>query len=242
MNLLYELNGSWVAASNKIQGNPSDLVVDLVQRVKGVGPWLFDLDDNHARSPAKSIVRQAIGTDHLSPRYLSWAMRTLSELVRNGKAAESQAWEQYVDSFLQTERAKREIEFLVQPKVMNQALYTGVKDFCREVRSSTKFYITRNIAQVANAYATYLGLDGAVAEVNDKGRQAELMVLGHPFVEHFGVSGDSDEDVAMVEEIQVMDQNVISLYSMAKPGDIHPTFDYGVSKDLTALVELLRNN
>jgi len=41
-----------------------------------------------------------------------------------------------------------------------KSLYAGVEDFCELVSSAERFYVTRNIAEVARAYANALNLDG----------------------------------------------------------------------------------
>jgi len=57
-HLVEPKDGIWIAVNDKIAGSSSDneLKRELQQRTKSVQTWFFDLDNNHADSPAKKIV------------------------------------------------------------------------------------------------------------------------------------------------------------------------------------------
>jgi|SRR3989344_352019 len=213
----------------------------LRQRINGVQTWFFDLDDNHAPSPAKKIARRAIGTSHLSPKYLQWCASTALKLAKKEKAAESETWKDYVDSFLRNTKARAEVQRLFTPEYARQSLYPGVEDFCGLISDAQRFYVTRNIAEVVRVYASILNFDGFFAEANNKERIVEEYLQSHPHVERYGVEGDSEEDAGMIEILQFYKRDVVSLYSTDDPSSkINKRFDYSLSKDRTELVELLR--
>lgn len=231
-------NGPWVAVSEGFSRGSA--IEDLENRTRAVQTWFFDLDDNHANSPAKMIAKQAIGTNHFSPRYAWWCARTAWQLARKGKAAESETWRDYVNSFLRSGEALEEARRRFTPESAKQSLYPGVEDFCRLVSGAHRFYVTRNIAEVVEAYVSALGLNGSFPESADKGRVVEEYVQKNPHVVRFGVDGDSEEDVAMIDVLQFYHREVLGLYSMDRPNnEMNPKFDVFVSKDRSGLVSLL---
>ncbi len=59
---------SWVYVSSRLAGDRpvEEIRHELRDRIFRVHAWLFDLDDNHAYSPAKVIAKRAIGTSHFN--------------------------------------------------------------------------------------------------------------------------------------------------------------------------------
>lgn len=234
--------GIFVAITDAfVNGTSIDEVVDkLRRRTRAVQTWFFDLDDNHADSPAKNIARKAMGTSHFSPHYLGWCAQTAWKLAREGKAAESEVWKEYVNRFLRNEKALAKIKSIWTPESARQSLYPGVEDFVQLISSAKRLYVTRNISEVAEAYTRALGLDGFFPETDHKEKIVENYVQRNPGVERFGVDGDSEEDAAMIDVLKFYRKEVLGLYSMDKPnGRVHPAFDVSVSKDRTGLVRLI---
>ena len=231
-------NGIWVAVTDNFSND--NAVEELRKRTGAVQTWFFDLDDNHADSPAKKIAKRAIGTNHFSPRYVGWCAKTAWKLAQKGKVAESETWRDYVDSFLRGEEALEYVRRLFTPESARKSLYSGVEDFCGLVSGAERFYVTRNIAEVAEAYAGALGFNGFFPESDNKEGVVEEYVRRNSHVVRFGVGGDSDKDAAMIDVLRFYDKEVLGFYSMDKPNDeVHPKFDFYVSKDRSGLVELL---
>lgn len=231
-------NGIWVAVGDYFSGR--DAVEELRNRTRAVQTWFFDLDDNHADSPAKNIAKQAIGTSHFSPSYVRWCVDTAWKLARNGKAAESETWRNYVNTFLRSEEALEEVRKRFTPESVRKSLYSGVENLCRLVSGAERFYVTRNIAEVAGAYASALGFNGFFPESDRKERIVEEYAKRNPHIVRFGVDGDSEEDAVMVDVLRFYDKEVLGFYSIDKPnGEIPLKFDVSVSKDRRGLVGLL---
>ena len=231
-------NRIWVAVSDDFTSG--DAVQELEARVRSVQTWFFDLDDNHADSPGKKIAKRAIGTNHFSPSYIGWCAQTAWKLALKGKAGESETWRDYVDSFLRSEEALGDVKRIFTPESAKDSLYSGVEDFCGLVSGAERFYVTRNIAEVAEAYANALGFNCFFPESYNKGKVVEEYVKKNPNVASFGVDGDSEEDATMIEVLRFYDKEVLGFYSMDKPnGEMHPKFDVSVSKDRSGLVQLL---
>ena len=220
----------------------TEIIQTLQQRVRSVQTWFLDLDDNHAPSPAKKIAKRAIGTSHFSPRYLQWCGSTAFKLVRSGKSVESEAWKEYVDRFLRNEDALAEVQRLFTPEYSRQSLYPGVEEFCGLVSDAQRFYVTRNIAEVASAYASILNFDGFFPESYNKEKVVEKYLKRNPHVQKYGVEGDSEEDGVMVDVLQFYGKEVIAFYSTEtiQEESFDPWFNYVIEKDRTFLVDLLK--
>jgi len=236
--LVRENKKLWVAVNDNF---PENAQQELRRRANAVQTWFFDLDETHA-FPGKKIVQRALGTSHLSPRYLAWCTKTVWNLVYKGKTAESERWQAYINSFLRKEKSLERVAQSFTAESARESLYTGIEEFCSLFPTADKFYVTRNIAEVTRAYVETLCLDGYFAEVNDKGKVVEEYLYDHPHIRRFGVDGDSAEDAEMIKILKFYDREVISFYSMDKSNrKIDTNFDVFVSKDRTALVDLLRN-
>jgi len=96
----------WVAVNEHF---PEDAEQELRRRTNAVQTWFFDLDETHA-SPGKKIIKRALGTNFFSPRYLGWCAKTVWNLARQGKAAESDRWQAYINNFLREQKALGKID------------------------------------------------------------------------------------------------------------------------------------
>lgn len=233
----------FVAAKEKVITKVTpELIQILREQVRSVQTWFFDLDDNHAPSPAKRIARRAMGTSHFSPKYLRWGVTSALKLVGKGKAAESEIWKEYVDLFLRDEKALAEVQRLFTPEYARESLYPGIEEFCGLVSNAQRFYVTRNIAEVVSVYASILNFDGFFPEAYNKERVVEEYVQRNPRIQSYGIEGDSEEDGAMIEVLQFYKKEVVSFYTTPdqkfKDADIR--FDYVMAKDRTGLVKFLQ--
>jgi len=218
-----------------------EIIKSLQEQVRNVQTWFFDLDDNHAPSPAKQIARSAMGTSHFSSKYLHWGVASALKLAVKGKAAESEIWKEYVDLFLRDEKALADIQRLFTPENARRSLYPGVEEFCGLISDSQRFYVTRNITEVVGAYASALHFNGFFPEAYDKERTVEGYLRKHPEIQRYGVEGDSEEDAAMIEVLQFYKKDVVSFYSVDYPTFKEDRrFQYIVPKDKRELVQILR--
>lgn len=218
-----------------------ELIQILREQVRSVQTWFFDLDDNHAPSPAKKIARSAIGTSHFSPKYLRWGVTSALKLAGKGKSAESEIWKEYVNLFLRDEKALAEVQELFTPEYARRSLYPGVEELCGLISNSQRFYVTRNIEQVVSAYASALHFDGFFPEADDKEKAVEDYVRKNPGIQRYGIEGDSEEDAAMIEVLQFYKKEVVSFYSVDYPTFKEDRrFEYIIPKDRRELVQILQ--
>lgn len=242
MNILREEDNSWVGVREDFLGRMSGSIECAISKqMHHADVWFFDLDDNHAPSPAKAIAKRAVGTHYLSPQYILWCAGTAFALATKGKAAESERWTRYVNRFLRKEDALQRIREMFSPEQVVPMLYPGVADYVRALQHKHCFYVTRNIAEVADAFAQVLGIPHSFPETMKKEHIVENFVAQHHETLHFGVDGDSDEDAAMIDILRHHKKYVVGVYSMdSKYGHLNQLFDIATSKDRTTLVGLLR--
>jgi len=186
-------------------------------------------------------VFEKVGTSVFDPRFVYWAL-TQGAPAKFIKSRESEAWRRYVNNFLRSEDALQEVQEHYNEETARQSLYSGVQDFADLVLNAERFYVTRNITEVAEAYKAALGIDGFFSEVDNKEKVVEKYLNEHPEIRIIGIDGDSEEDAAMIEVAQYYDRAVVSFYSMDQPIDskMDKKFDYSVSKDRSLLVRILR--
>ena len=241
--LMRQGNGIWVAAREQIAGNKTkeEIVKDLQDRTKAAQVWFFDLDDNHADAPARKIVMKMVGTNAFDPKFIWWVL-TRGFPARFNKNGESRAFRQYLNSFLRSKEALQRVKALYTRDIARQSLYPGVMDFCDLFPNAKKFYITRNIAEVADVFNEVLSFDGFFPEAYDKGKVIERYLNKNQDVKDIGIDGDSREDAEMIRVARSFGKSVVSFYSMEKLRDtkMNKDFDYAVSKDRRGLVEILK--
>jgi hypothetical protein len=217
----------------------------LMSRLSSVEVWFCDLDDNHAKSPAKYFARNAVGTSYFSKDFICWCSRTGIDLARRGKSAHSDTWREYIDLFLRSDKALEEVERIFNPKTAGNYLYPGVKSFCSITRDSgaKRHYVTRNIAEVAKSFARYLSFDGYRAEAFEKGEVVKEFIARFPQFQSFGVDGDSDEDGDMIDTLRSAGKDVFSVYTMKERKEklADSRFDVFTSKSRLGLVGALLN-
>jgi hypothetical protein len=230
---------SWVGAKGDlVKGHYFENKRTLNDKLKSVDMWFMDLDDNHAPSPAKIIAKRGWGVrkrEFLT--YLLWCLGTGSALLDGQKGAESKRWKKYVGEFLQDEEARIKVGDLFTPEVVQKSLYPGVEEFCRGRGFRT--YVTRNISEVAAAYARFLDFGNMITEAYDKGKAIENFLVEKPWIKKVGIEGDSEEDGEMISVAKRRGLEIVSIYSMDKPGEMDSRFDYAVSKSRMGLLGML---
>lgn len=235
---------SWVYVTNDIAKDLSikDICAEVRKRVFQCNAWLCDLDGTHAASPGKLIAKKAIGTGHYSLYYLGWCARTAYGLLTKEPGLEGKRWKSYVDSFLRDSKALEKVVSMFDERMVQESLYPGVEDFCRMMEYARKFYVTRNIWEVASAYSRFLRFDGFYPEAESKAAVVEeSFVRDRPHLRFYGVEGDSEEDAEMVSVLGFHGKDVLGiLYSDEPIKCLDGTpFDMNVSKDRTGLVKIL---
>jgi len=244
MQIITAKDDSWVYASDNIAGNKSikDICGHIRKRIYGVPCWIFDLDDNHAKSPGKVLAKRAFGTKHYSPSYLSWCAKTAWSVLTKDKDAETKMWKQYFDKFLSGEPVREEIRRMMTTDFIRSSLYPGVEDFCSMVSESKRFYVSRNLSEIVGAYADFFGFNGSCSlSLNKAEVVEEYFVRDRPHFQYLGVEGDSECDGEMAAALRFHGRDVFAILSSDKPvnGLDNTPFDINVSKDRTSLVRLL---
>lgn len=235
-------NGSWVYASDSFSNGRSveEVVSDLKKRVFSRQVWLFDLDDTHARSPGKSIAKGAIGTSYFSPDYLLWCARAVCGMIRGVPGLEAKMWEEYTDRFLSSRESINEVRGMFDSRKVSSSLYPGVVDFCSLISESRRFYVTRNIHEVARLYSGFLGFDGFYPRANNKIRIAEDFVRDRPLVQCYGVQGDSEAEAETISALRFYGKDVLGILCSDSPFDLGcGAYDINTSKNQSGLVKLI---
>jgi len=231
--------GTWVATPH------ADLEARTVARkILSADVCISDLDDTDADSPAKEIAFKALGTSYLSPRYLGWLAATAFQYLGHGKAAESAAWRDYIDTFLHNNpQGLREVVDHFTPERVEATLHPGVKELYGHL-AATRVYFTRNIPPVAKLFEQAAGVSCHAAEVFHKAQAIEKFNHNFPHFQRYFVKGDSTEDQEMVEVLQFLVkmnriESVVSCRRLDLATDITGPWDIGVPKDYRGLVALL---
>jgi hypothetical protein len=226
--------------------NDSEILQNLSQRLIKTQVWFSDLDDSDAKSPGKEIaLKHAVGTSHFNPEYWGWVVETaFTRLIKDKQVAETSSWKNYIDSFLRSPESMKEIQQIFTDEKIERTLFPGVEDFY-SLLPAEKYYVTRNISEVAKVYANYLKFQDYFSESDSKGKVVEDFILKNPQIEHYGVSGDSEDDQEMVDVINFYSKRkpielLVSLYITNSRNKLNDSFLVNISRDRTGLVELIR--
>lgn len=234
---------SWVYVNEVMAKDKSikQLRADVRRRVFQSNAWLFDLDETHAVSPGKLIARKAIGTRHYSPSYLAWCAKTFYNWAMREPGVEGKRWAAYVDSFLREQEALDETVRMFDKEMVRKSLYPGVEDFCSLVSDARRFYVTKNIFEVARAYADFLGFNGFYYEAANKADIVEqFFARDRPHLRFYGVEGDSGEDEEMLAVLRFYGKDTFGIVCSKEPVDLDSTtFDINISRDHSGLVKIL---
>ena len=149
----------------------------LCTRILTADVCLSDLDDTDADSPGKRIALHGIGSGFDPIGYAKWCVETAVKSARHGKNAESEQWKKYVEQFLRYPGSKAAVEALFTPELVVASLYPGVQELYA-LLPAQKFYITRNIAEVANAYGTVLKFQGTLIEIDKRSKKSNVVLQG----------------------------------------------------------------
>ncbi|MFP4112423.1 MAG: hypothetical protein ACLFPQ_01810 [Candidatus Woesearchaeota archaeon] len=235
MKLLAENNHSFVAAKDE-----DSSIETLVSRLSAARIGFFDLDDNLAKSPAKIISKKAIGTNHFSPDYIFWCVETAISLFYSGKQAESEKWQKYADKFLFSDKSKSEIDELFTDEFIAETVYPSLKEYL-SVLSCHKCIVSRNILEITCKYMNFLEMDANYPEIYNKAQFVQNMITINPGIHNYLVEGDSCEDAEMIDRIRFYDEDCIGIQCMNSFDErkFDKNFDYAVSKDRTAIKDLL---
>ncbi|MFH1669780.1 MAG: hypothetical protein ABIA62_07680 [Candidatus Woesearchaeota archaeon] len=239
-------DGRWVAVNRSFAGDIDYCsIVSKIQRTaRDVQVWFHDLDDNHAKSPAKDIAMRAVGTGHLSSDYISWCAGTAIALAKQGKSCETERWRLYVDKFLRGTDAREQLKAMFTPERVCRSLYLGVRGFCSLFPAAGHHYVSRNIDEVVSAYASALDFDISYPESDQKHKVVEKFIFDNPQIEKYAVDGDSAEDAMMIDVLRHYRKDVIGFYSMdaSRESDADEMFDVFTGKDRTGIVDILKES
>ncbi len=234
MKLLHQTKTSWVGVPDNHSNGISGL-----QNLEQIEVHFSDFDDTHAYSPAKIVARRALGTNHLNPFFINWCLQVGMEKSFGNGDVDSKLWKKYVDLFLQTPAARREVKNYFTPTIVSHTLFPGVQQFAARLSHADSAYVTRNINEVADAYAQFLGFNSVYANSYDKAAVVQGYVRRNPCLNNFLIEGDSREDGEMIEALRQLNRNVVSIQVMSRPGEMDPRFTYATSRDRTSLLELM---
>ena len=238
--LLEPKNGKWVAAQNDLTS------AEIKTKILAADVCISDLDDTDTDSPAKEIAKRAIGIEFDPLGYLTWGIGTTVSLIKNGKNGETERWRQYVHTFLKFPGSRAQVSALFNPEKVRNSLYPGVEEFYASIPAA-RFYLTRNIKEVADVYGNVLGFTGVISEAFYKEKAIQEFLINHSQFQRYVVRGDSDEDQMVLDVLRFQQrerkiESVTGIYHADSPSSRHlnSVFEINVGKDQRGLVGLLR--
>lgn len=218
---------------------------ELVKRILATDICISDLDDTDAPSPAKVL---ASDWRHYgrSPAYWTWLFKAGTKHLLFGKKSESGSWEKFINKFLRDPEELSRIEKLFTPEYLESTLFPGVKEFYGLLpRDAIRIYLTRNIREVALAYAGYLGINEIHAEQFDKHLTIQKIIQTPYLRKRWLVKGDSDEDQEVLSFLKYQKtrdkiDDVVGIYVTEEK--LNPRFDINLFQDYRPLVELMKKH
>lgn len=245
----------------------------LVRRLIEADHLVTDLDNVDAMgSPAvrMAIKRYGINLSN-TPKFLAWATNSARKLLcayASGDSAEmerikEEQWLVYEKMCLRDPSVsssgsrgtfKQEVlerlrQGILSNEEISSSLFPGVEELYQELPAS-KFYLSRNVFPVVDAYAQYLQFDGAMWDVRGKGEALQQLLdtelLGF---RRMIIKGDGEPELELVDcaksnqERNRLD-DVLSIQRV-KPRDLekpdnYPKFDLKVGPSDFVLLELLK--
>ncbi len=216
---------------------------ELVVRIKTADICISDLDYTDANSPAKNLAADFF--HFWSKDYARWALSTakrkISPLER--QRADSESWSEFIDSFLKKEEELEYVKQRFSEAQVKKSLYPGVEEFYQSISGALKVYLTRNIPEVADAYARELGINVIIAEAFDKTEAIENYFLNNWNLKRWVVKGDSEEDAEVLDflEYQKRRRKIDDVVGIYVCGDSYNSkFDINIPQDYRGLVEAMK--
>ena len=220
---------------------------DLVLRNDVV---VADLDDCILPSPAKRLAYERLKDplSYVNPLFIYWALTSARALAKDGKLAESDCWQKYIELFLDTEekrkKAKQKVEELLEDGKLEE--YPGAAKFFNLALKDTESYLlTRNIPEIAGIFKEKYRFSYAFSQAWNKQRLSVLFVLDTR--KKYLVVGDSVEDQKLVDQLKFYEgtmgiERFTSIYVAESPDRRHlnENFTINIGRDYRGLVEILR--
>lgn len=204
---------------------------------------ISDLDDTDFKSPAKRIAFSYLfSLGAFDPKFITWCLGTGYELLKRGKDAESERFRLFTE-FLKGKENKFVDKFDIRK--IESLIFDGVKEVYNAIPKAYKVYITRNIAEIAQVFADYLGFNEVLAKKFDKGKTVDEFICSHNFINYF-LKGDSKEDEQALDVLEFYKRkgkvnNIISCYLSNSMNDFNSKFTINVIGGYSGLVSLLQS-
>lgn len=234
-------NRIWLA----IQDNLNSFF--LKQQILNSDICISDLDDTDVPSSAKKLVYDSLRSIRiLNPKFLSWYLRTGYKLLKKGKTAESETGKEYIELFLRNPRELERVKAKFTNERIQHWLYPGIQELYRTLPAKMyKIYFTRNIMELGETFARFLGFNQVIPEVFDKEKTTVQFIETHSQFKRYFVKGDSQEDEAILEALEFYKEkgkieSIISCYRADSPNKMNKRFTVNLGKNYFALVEILK--
>ena len=215
----------------------------LIDRIKKIDICVSDLDYTDATSPATAIVTD-ISHFFSKPGYIHWAIKTAFGKILNGQLADSKYWSEFIELFLRESSELDYIKCKFTEERIRKSLLPRVEEFYRNLPSkSYKVYITRNIKELADAYAKMLDLNLVIAEAFNKWKEVEKLFPEYGRYKNWLIKGDSEEDVEVLDFLKLKKRkhhidDVVGIYVCGH--SYNPNFDINIPQDYTGLVRAMK--
>lgn len=216
---------------------------ELVKRILATDICVSDLDDTDAESPAK-IVAKDFRHYGINPAYWYWLVKAGINHSLDGKRSESDSWKEFAKRFLRNKDELERVKNIFTPEKVRSTLYPGVEEFYDLLpREAIKAYVTRNIQEIALAYADILGITAIWPKQYDKFETIKQIFEKSRTKKRWLVKGDSEEDLEMLsflkfQKVHGKIDDVIGIYVTDEK--LNPKFDVNLFRDYTGLVRLMK--
>jgi hypothetical protein len=240
--LIEPSEGAWVAVNDKYAGNDSqDKIKErLRDNILEREMWFSDIE-TLAKIPSWNIALQHVGTSFSEPDYLKWVSSIILALTLKDKDAEADCWHRCSSKFLKRTENDEELKRFLSQQKIGETLYPGTTDFFSQL-DAWKYFITRNVERVGKEYRKVLDFTRFFHETNDKEDRANKLFFVHPHRNKYAVSGNSNEDLVVVDTLNRFGCGVLSLYVADSPKKANEQFDVSIGKDYSGLVKILDGN
>lgn len=228
------------------------LLDETLDRMLETDYIISDLDHTVAYSPAAKIAYSFLNLVTRYDRFFScgfwgWALPCFLDLAwdyaTGGQDAEERQWKRFHDRFL-TDPEELDLQTRLHVSQAKSSAFPGLLDFYQLFPHAKKAMVTRNIPQIARAYASVYGYDLVVANAYDQERSIDEALDAFPERRNVLFKGDakSDENLLRIlksKQKQGRIDNLVSINVLRRLSRPHPDFDITIPRNYEGIVGLL---
>ena len=236
----YSSRKSWIAIADDADES------DLVRRIRSTDIILSDLDKTDAY-PGREVALSFLtnGRNILDRKFWNWAGTAGYLLYLEGKQAYNNVVLSFANLFVKTPSELTRIRKKYQESYVLTTFYPAVLDFYSAFPKALKIYVTRNIKEIATAYAAGAHFNYAMPEQYDKKSAVDIIHQEFPDKKQYLVRGDTIEDQAMAQRLKEIKDDksiddVVYINVAFNKRNMNQIADINTSRNQTALAEWVK--